>query len=157
MVADFGSGSGHYTLAASELVGESGKVYAIDIQQALLKKVKDLSRTEHRTNIEVLWGDLEKQGGSKLRENSMDVVIVANILFQIEDKKVFCEEVLRVLKPKRRVLVVDWADSFGGLGPQPGFIISENKAHILFENNGFSFDRSIEAGEHHYGLIFRKA
>ena len=41
-VADFGSGSGHYTLAASELVGESGLVYAIEIQQLLLKKVKNI-------------------------------------------------------------------------------------------------------------------
>ena len=42
-VADFGSGSGYYTLAAAEAVGDTGRVYAIEIQQELLKKVKNLS------------------------------------------------------------------------------------------------------------------
>lgn len=39
-VADFGSGSGHYVMALSELVGDRGRVYAIDLQQALLQRVK---------------------------------------------------------------------------------------------------------------------
>ncbi len=40
LVADFGTGSGHYAIEASRIVGNSGRVYAIDIQQALVKKVK---------------------------------------------------------------------------------------------------------------------
>lgn len=156
-VADFGSGSGHYTVAAADAVGDTGRVYAIDIQQALLKKVKNLSTNEHKKNIEVIWGDLERVGGSKLREESMDVVLIANTLFQVENKDAVIKEAYRVLKQKGRLLVIDWTDSFGGLGPQPAYVIHESDARLRIEKGGFVHDRSIDAGAHHYGLIFRKS
>ena len=155
-VADFGSGSGHYTLAASELVGESGLVYAVEIQQPLLKKVKNLSTDEHRKNIEVIWGDIEKKRGSKLADDSMDVVIMSNVFFQFEDKKSALKEAYRVLKSKGRLFFVDWTDSFGGLGPQPEYIVTENDAKKIVSENNFIYERTIDAGTHHYGLLFRK-
>lgn len=155
-VADFGSGSGFYTLAASEMVGDTGRVYAIDIQQELLKKVKNLSTNEHRKNIEVICGDIERKGGTKLTNDSVDVVILANIFFQFEDKETPIAEAYRVLKSKGRLLFVDWADSFGGIGPQPEYIVKEDTARELLERGGFTYERNIDAGSHHYGLFFRK-
>jgi len=55
------------------------------------------------------------------------------------------------------VLVVDWTDSFGGLGPQPDDILSEDAARAMFEEVGLAFEKNIDAGEHHYGIIFKKA
>lgn len=156
-VADLGSGAGHYTLAAAEAVGDSGRVYAIDIQQDLLKQVKNISTDEHRNNIEVIWGDIEKEKGTKLPDESIDVVILSNILFQAENKEAVATEALRILKQKGRLLFIDWAESFGGIGPQPENIISEEHALSLFENAGFIIDRDIDAGEHHYGFVFRKS
>ena len=154
-IADFGSGSGHYTRAAAEAVGDSGKVYAIDIQRALLNNVKDISRPT-RKNIEVLWGNVEKPRGSKLSNASVDGVIIANALFQFEDRNAALVEAYRVLKPKGRLFLVDWSDSFGGIGPQQEDLESAGVARTRAEETGFSFIRNIEAGEHHYGLIFRK-
>ena len=155
-VADFGSGSGHYTLAASELVGESGIVYAIEIQKLLLKKVKNISTDEHHKNIEVIWGDIEKNKGSKLADGSVDVVIMSNIFFQLENKIIALSEASRVLKPNGRLFFIDWSESFGGLGPQPEFIVSETDAKKIVSENNFIFERAIDVGEHHYGLLFRK-
>ncbi len=155
-VADFGSGSGHYTLAASELVGESGVVYAVEIQQLLLKQVKNLSRDEHRKNIEIIHGDIEKRGGTKLADNSMDVVIMSNIFFQLEDKAAALAEAYRVLKQKGRLFFVDWSDSFGGIGPQPEYIVNEEDAQQIISENNFAFERTVAVGKHHYGLLFRK-
>lgn len=155
-IADFGSGSGHYSLALAEAVGDSGRVYAIDVQQELLKKVKDLSRAEHRNNIEALWGNVEKLGGSKLREGSVDGVVIANALFQFEDKDAALAEARRILKPKGRLFLIDWSESFGGLGPQPEHVVPADAAKGLAEKAGFAFVNDISAGDHHYGLIFRK-
>jgi len=156
-IADFGSGSGHYSIAAAHAVGDSGKVYAIDVQQGLLKKVKDLSRAEHKNNIEALWGNVELPRGSKLADGIADGVIIANALFQFENKDAALTEARRVLKLKGRLFLVEWSDSFGGLGPQTGDVVTAEAARVLAEKNGFVFDRSIEAGDHHYGLIFRRA
>jgi ubiquinone/menaquinone biosynthesis C-methylase UbiE len=155
-VADFGSGSGHYTLAAAELVGEAGRVYAIDIQSELLKKVKNLSRAGHKGNIEVIRGDIEKIGGTKLADNTADVVLVSNVLFQLEEKENTVKEAHRILKPKGRIAVIDWTDSFGGTGPEPEFVVTKEHSRELFESAGFVYDRDINAGSHHYGMMFKK-
>lgn len=156
-VADFGAGSGFYSFAAAEVVGHSGRVYAIDIQKDLLDKLKNEARNvRHLTNIDIIWGDLDHLGGTRLRENSIDVVIVANVFFMLEKKDNACMEIKRILKKGGRVLVVDWASSFGGIGPQHQDIFSEEAARVIFKKHGFTEDRTIAAGAQHYGIIFRK-
>lgn len=154
-LADFGAGSGAYVLAAARKL-TSGKVYAVDINRGLLERIKKETGEQGLKNVEVFWGDVEDVGGSKLKDASMDAVVVANVLFQVGSKKGVAEEVGRVLKPKRRVLVIDWSDSFGGLGPHANLVFTKEKARELFEGNGFEYEQEINAGEHHYGLVFKK-
>lgn len=157
IVADFGVGSGFYAFAAAEAVGEAGRVYAIDVQKDLLQKVKNEARNiRHLSNIEIVWADLEHLGGTKLRENSMDAVIAANIFFQLENKDNACMEMRRILKNNGRVLFVDWSGSFGGLGPQPEHVFSQEQAKKLFEKHGFKEEKEIFPGAQHYGFVFRK-
>lgn len=155
-VADFGSGSGFYTMAIAKAVMPGGKVFAVDIQKDLLEKLKNGARQNHLNNIDIIWGDLEHLGGTKLRENSLEAITICNLFFQIENKDGLCLEAKRVLRPNGRVLVVDWSDSFGGIGPQEKDIVSKIKMAAFFQDHGFVLDREISAGAHHYGLIFRK-
>ncbi len=155
-VADFGSGSGFYTMAAAKAVSPGGKVFAVDIQKDLLEKLKNNARQNHLSNIDVVWGDLEHLGGTKLRENSLDAILICNLLFQIENKDGLSLEAKRILRPNGRVLVIDWAGSFGGIGPQEKDVVSKMKMTSIFQDHGFTLDREISAGAQHYGLIFRK-
>ena len=155
-VAEFGAGSGHYVVAASRAVGESGRVYAIDIQKDLLGRIKSLASENGLSNVEVVWGDLEKLNGSKLRDESCDAGIAANVLSQVENSQTFADEVRRVIRKGGKLLVVDWSDSFGGLGPHPDNVVSEADTRSLFTERGFSAEKSIYAGEHHFGVVFRK-
>jgi ubiquinone/menaquinone biosynthesis C-methylase UbiE len=155
-VADFGSGSGFYSMAAAKAVLPNGKVFAVDIQKDLLEKLKNGSKQAHLNNVDIVWGDLEHFGGTKLRENSMDAVIISNLFFQVENKDGLCLEAKRILRKNSRVLVVDWDGSFGGIGPLEKDVITKIQMTALFQDHGFVLDREISAGEHHYGLIFRK-
>ncbi|MFA5888990.1 MAG: methyltransferase domain-containing protein [Candidatus Paceibacterota bacterium] len=155
-IADFGSGSGHYSLAAGKALISTGRVYAVDIQKDLLTKLKNTATHEGVYNIEVIWGDIEKVGGTKLRDNSIDLIFLSNILFQVDSKENVIKEVKRVLRQSGRVLVIDWTDSFGGLGPKSEAVFKKEMAIDLFEKNGFHLDREILAGAHHYGLIYKK-
>lgn len=155
-VADFGAGSGHYTFAISKIVGEKGRVYAIDIQRDLLQRLKSHAQAEHRENIEIVHGDFEELGGSKLRDEGVDVVIISNVFFQVERRKTAVEEVRRVLKPGGKVLFIDWTDSFGYMGPRPEDIILPKIVKELFTNANFGEEESFDAGDHHYGIIFKK-
>lgn len=156
-VADFGVGSGAYALIAAErLLSGGGHIYAVDIQKNLLSKLKKEAEEEHYKNLDVVWGDVEEPNGSGLGDNSMDAVIASNIFFQLEDKKAAIQEIRRVLRTGRRVLMIDWSESFGGLGPHTENIFKKEDARELFENADFDFVEEIKAGEHHYGLIFKK-
>lgn len=156
MVADLGTGSGHYALEAADIVGEHGKVYAVDVQKELLTRLKSAGEARHLHNIELMHGDLEKIGGTRLKDAFIDYAIASNILFQLTDKTTFLKEVKRILKPNGRLLVVDWSDSFGGIGPQKEHVVSEMKAKEMVEKEGLKFERKISAGAHHYGMVFRK-
>ena len=157
IVADLGAGSGFYTIPSGRAVGSNGKVYAVEVQKDLLSRIKDEAIKAHVSNVEVIWGNIEKIGGTKLRQGSVDAVIASNILFQLENKGTFVQEVKRILKPAGKVLVIDWSDSFGGMGPDPLSIMSSQSAQVLFEKEGFMLEEKINAGEHHYGMIFRKS
>jgi ubiquinone/menaquinone biosynthesis C-methylase UbiE len=155
-VADLGAGAGHYSIEAAKAVGNTGRVYAVEVQKELLERVSSLAQSEGLGNVEVLWGDIEVKGGTKLKDESVDVAILSNILFQIEDKKGCAVEVNRILKQKGRVLIIDWEDSYGGLGPAPEAIYGAVSARKLFENMGYVYESDIKAGAHHYGFSMTK-
>lgn len=152
-VADLGTGSGFYALAAARLVGSKGRVYAVEVQKDLLDRVKNNASREGLYNVEVVWGDIETSGGTHVRDSSMDRVIVSNTLFQIEEKERFVREVYRILRPGGKVLVIDWSDTSDLSGPDRNHLVSEEAARGIFENGGFSFEKEIPAGSHHYGII----
>lgn len=153
-VGDMGTGSGHYALIASTIVGPSGRVYAIDVQEDILSNLKDSAQREHRRNIETIWGDIEKPYGTKLRDGLLDAAILSNTLFQLEHKERAIKEVARILKPGGKLLVVDWAGAYGGMGPSADLVVSEDSAEELFIGNGFYKSKSFRAGPHHYAILF---
>ena len=155
-VADFGAGSGHYSFAAARAVGSTGRVYAVEVQKDLLDRLKKQAREEGLGNIEIVWGDIERLGGVKIRDHLVDAVILSNVLFQIGDKQGLVQEVSRVLKPKGRVLIIDWSDSFNNMGPSEDSIFKAPDARLLFEGNGYVFEQNIEVGAHHYGFSVGK-
>ncbi len=155
-IADFGSGSGFYTIASSRSLMSTGKVYAIDAQKDLLTKVKNSAVSQGLYNVEVIWGDIEKVGGTKLKDGSIDLVLLCNILFQMQSKENVIAEAKRVLKGGGKFLLVEWSDSFGGIGPKPEAVVTEAAARVLCEKAGFALDRQISAGAHHYGMIYKK-
>ena len=155
-IADFGAGSGHYSLAVAKALRSTGRVYAIEVQKDLLTKLKNHAVQEGIYNIEVIWGDLEKMNGTKLRDMSVDMVFICNVFFQLEDKETPIKEAKRILKPGGKIVFVEWSESFGGIGPHAKSVFKKDKASPFFEKMGFHVDREIHAGSHHYGFIFKK-
>jgi ubiquinone/menaquinone biosynthesis C-methylase UbiE len=151
--ADLGSGTGEYTFELAQRVGSTGKVFALDVQKGLVDKLANECQKKHLTNVSVIWDDMDDTSGIALKDACIDRIVIANTLFQIGDIQKFASEVKRILKPKGMVLIIDWAESFGGIGPTPQHVITRARAQEIFEKVGLYTVKDINAGEHHYGFI----
>lgn len=155
-VADFGAGSGHYTFAIAQMLQGSGRVYAIDVQRDLVRRIKNEAIVRNVSNVvEAVAGDIEKPHGSRLADQSIDVVLVSNTLFALEDPVACLREAHRVLKPSGHLVLIDWSGSFNHMGPHPKHVISEDKAVEIARQARFAFLDTFEAGAHHWGLVLK--
>jgi len=74
----------------------------------------------------------------------------------MEAKETAIKEMGRTVRKGGKFFVVDWSESFSGMGPQPGQVVTAAETKALFESNGFIVEGEFDTGEHHYGLAFRK-
>ena len=151
IAADFGSGSGGWVLPLAKKL-EEGKIYALDILEEPLSALRARAKLEKNFNIETIRADIEKR--TPLSSNSVDLVLMTDLLFECEDKKMVLEEGKRALKPGGKILVVDWKEK-ALLGPEKGRISPEEVKKIAKELN-LKLEKEFEAGIYHWGLIVVK-
>ena len=155
-VADCGAGSGFYSIPIAKRVGGAGKIYALDIRKESLEIIRSKAREQRLVNIEVLRANLDHKEGSHLKSDSVDLVIISNILFQMENKKHLAEEAYRILKPSGRVVLIEWDEEKKSFGPPLAHRVNRRDAEEIFLKIGFNFEKEFAAGENHYGLILKK-
>jgi len=153
-VADFGAGTGSYIRAISKKVGNTGKVYAVEIQKDLVKRLEKEIYDWGLSNAKCIWGDIESNGGTNIGDHLVDVIIISNVLFQVPDKIGLIDESKRILKKDGKILLIDWVDSFGGMGPSLNHVVKEDEAVKLFQSRGFKLLEKLTVSDHHYGIIF---
>jgi ubiquinone/menaquinone biosynthesis C-methylase UbiE len=156
-VADFGAGSGAYIFPIAEALENSGHLYAIDVQRELLRRIHNEAAKRGFKNVKIIWTDLEQPKASKIKSGALDLVLVSNLLFQIENKSAVLAEAHRVLRPAGRLAIIDWSDSFNNMGPHKDHVVAKEAAMALAEQQGFGLVRDFPAGAHHWGIIVRKA
>jgi ubiquinone/menaquinone biosynthesis C-methylase UbiE len=155
-VADFGCGHGYFSIPVAKAVGKDGRVFSIDVLNEALEAVRSCAQLENISNIETLRGNLEVPGGSKVSADSVDLVLIHNVLFQTQKKSDIIKEAKRVLKSGGRLELTDWLHEKKAIGPQEGWRIPADEARSLVEGEGLVYQQSFDAGEYHYGLIFIK-
>jgi len=94
--ADLGCGSGEWTIALAQIL-ENGTVYAIDLLEEPLSVVRSKARNKGLKNIELIQGDVEKFL-PRLRSDSLDIVLLTNIIFQAQNRVAIFNQTNRILK-----------------------------------------------------------
>ena len=154
-IADFVCGTGYFTILLGQKVGKDGKVYALDVQEPPLDSVRAKAKAVGLENIEAIRANLEVLGSSRLPDNSQDMVLLANILFQSTKKREIISEAARVLKTGGSLIVIDWKKGTGG-GPPDELRAEPTEMKALLSADIFSFQKDIDAGSFHYGMMFVK-
>ncbi len=94
-VLDYGCGPGGYVYAVAELIGQSGKIYALDINPLAIKMVKKHATKKQLPNVETILSDCN----IGLPDNSVDVVLLYDVFHHLVNQDVVLGELNRVLKP----------------------------------------------------------
>ena len=144
-------------------MGKEGKVYAMDIMESALDSVIEKAKASGLENIEIVRTNLEVVGSSGLANQSQDVVLLVNILFQSEKKTEIIKEAKRVLKDGGSLIIVDWKKNAGvmpdgrqGFGPPDNLRTDETAMRSLAVGEGLVFERDFRAGQFHFGMILKK-
>lgn len=161
-IADFGCGSGHIGILVAQQVGKDGHVLALDIMEDKLESIKAQVKAAGLENVDIKRANLEVLGNTGAGDDSQDMVLLINILFQSNKKQDILKEAKRVLKPGGTAVLIEWKKGGGGLpaqtglGPPNELRTDNNEMQALFVAEGFVLERQFNAGQFHYGLIFHK-
>jgi ubiquinone/menaquinone biosynthesis C-methylase UbiE len=155
--ADLGAGSGFYVQSAGKIVGDQGVVYAVDILGSALDHIAAESRLKGLRNVKTLRADLEQANAcSAIPTGSIDLVILANIIHQIKNQSALIAEAFRMLKTGGKVLIIEWNDQPGPIGPAVTERIRPEQVKKLLQQTTLKDAGSATTDIYHYGLMFIK-
>jgi ubiquinone/menaquinone biosynthesis C-methylase UbiE len=95
-VVDYGCGPGSFTIPAAELVGEKGKVFAVDIHPLAISSVRRKASRKGLQNVETILVQAYDTG---IKESSIDRVLLIDTIHLMEDPEALFGEIHRMLKP----------------------------------------------------------
>lgn len=104
-VADVGAGSGYHSFRIAPLVGEKGKVLAVDIQQEMLDLINTRAKKEKVSNIETVLGT---DKDPKLPEGKVDLIFLVDVYHEFEHPYEMTEKMVASLKPGGRLVFVEF-------------------------------------------------
>ena len=105
VVGDIGSGGGFYTMQFARMVGERGRVFAVDLDTELLEFVRGRLRSSGVSNVDRVPGEPD---GASLPSESCDLLFMRNVFHNITEPTVFFRNMGKSLKPKGRFAVIEW-------------------------------------------------
>lgn len=149
ILADIGAGTGFYAVPFSKRVG---KVYAVDISEKMLARVREKMRGEGISNIEPMLSSEDK---IPLPDESVDIAFMASVFHELDGDGTL-NETRRILKPGGKLVIIDFKKIEEESGPPLWHRKSEDEAIDICENHGFKFGHNFNAGSNKYGLVFIK-
>lgn len=152
-VVDVGCGYGTFTIPAAEII--RGKIYAIDIDPAMIQSVEQKAKMRNLGNIVPIRRDFVSEG-SGLEDSSIDYVMFFNIL-HAENPENLLKEAYRILRRGGRLGIVHWNyDETVTMGPSMDIRPKPEQCRQWAETVGFNFHYQVDLKPYHYGIVMRR-
>jgi ubiquinone/menaquinone biosynthesis C-methylase UbiE len=154
---DLGCGNGHFSIAASEVVGKDGLVYAFDVDEGSIAQLQREIAEKKITNIEASVVDITKK--LPLADESISLAFMSNVLHGLVENgeaDSTLNEIARVTTYNGKLAVVEFKKQESPIGPPLSIRLSAEDVETLAKGYGFSKESDQEVGQHHYAIILRK-
>jgi ubiquinone/menaquinone biosynthesis C-methylase UbiE len=145
-IADIGAGTGYF---ARRFAQHAGKVYAVDIDPKLLA----IAREKAPANLETILAAAEDP---RLPPRSVDLIFFCDVLHHIGNRPAYYAKLAEALKPRGRIVVIDFYKKGLPVGPPPSMKLSDREVVGEFGNAGFKLARRLDILPYQYFLIFEK-
>ncbi len=103
-VADVGCHEGYMTIKLATVVGQAGKVYAVDVEQSKLDKLQAILTKRSILNVEPIKGEYDNP---RLPVNSLDGVIILDTYHEMDDHDEILQHIKLALKPGGRLVLCE--------------------------------------------------
>ena len=153
IMADIGCGIGYFSIPASKIVGDIGKIFAMDILPEMLQDVEMKIKENNISNIETI---LTEENDLKLEDNKITIAFISNVLHEADKKETFLSAIKRIISPNGRIAIVEWQKINSEFGPPIEHRLDKVDLIKLLDELGFSNISTIDIGENFYGLIAEK-
>ncbi len=153
-VADIGAGSGYYTVRLAELLGPNGRVYATDVQPAMLtliKKKLDAQGSGNRADVSLVLGTPTE---SKLPDGAIDLALMVDVYHELAAPQNFLRSLKRALKPHGRLVLIEFRKESAWVPIREEHKMSIAEARMELEAEGFTFSRAIDVLPWQHILVF---
>jgi ubiquinone/menaquinone biosynthesis C-methylase UbiE len=154
---DAGCGDGYISMAAAEIAGAQGRVYALDIEEPTMADLKQEISTHGIKNMEALAADITRK--TPLASQSLDICLMASVLHGfVENKEVdsVMKEVNRVIKPGATLAIVEFKKLENIPGPPIHIKLSPEQVAGIIAPYGYRQKQVAEVGKFHYAILFEK-
>lgn len=113
-IADVGCGTGYFALPMAKIVGEEGRIFAIDISEEMLQETKRRADEEGYNNIELVSSG---ENNFKLKDKSVDMVFTSTVFHEVSHPEDFLTECKRIMKDEGSIIILDWNKIASEVGP----------------------------------------
>jgi ubiquinone/menaquinone biosynthesis C-methylase UbiE len=153
---DVACGWGYYSLAASDIVGEDGKVYAVDLWKEGISSLRKEADSKGIQNLATFVSDAAQS--IPVENDCVDVCLMATVLHDLVGDKVdrqVMKEIVRVMKPNGALAIVEFYKKEGPPGPPKRVRLSPEEVVKIVSAYGFKQNRYTEIGPDNFLQIFR--
>jgi len=109
-VADICSGGGYFALRFAEIVGEEGRVVAVDTDQTFLDFIKKSAKEKGLVNVETV---LAAKDAVALPEKSIELIFMRNVCHHLANRPEYFKKLKTALKPEGRIAIIDYRKAKG--------------------------------------------
>ena len=148
---DIGCGPGYWTIPMAEIVGPSGRVYAVDLEGEMLADLRTRLEARPGLPVQVMRSSEDR---IPLPARSVDFAFLACVLHELDGPGTM-REAARVLRPGGALGIVDWNKIRQDIGPPYRHRLSPVQASAALVRGGFSTDEAFDAAPYHYGIVAR--
>ena len=154
VVADVGAGTGYFTERFAHRLGEGGRVYATDVQEEMLDRLRDRVTDRGLANVVVVAARFDDPG---LPEACCDLVFFSSVYKEIDDRASYMEKVRRALRPEGRVAILEFRPEWQGAGPPNADRLAPERVIGELAAAGFALREEHPFLPRQYFLVFAPA